>query len=430
MNLLDKGRAEKINNLISLFREGDMSLVIPEAAKLANELKSAIAYNILALAHKKLGNYAAAQEMYEKLLVDNPLNTLFLCNLGNIFGDTGELDRAEECFKKCLKTDPKDYNASVNLGDIYVKKARFDEALKIFKMMLEKKNVLTADQLHDINYRVAEIYRSKGTFYYEQAIKHYGQSDNPLSSAHGLELIYRSKDKAAFLQAEKKITQAGDLNPLLAAVQTHASIRYDSANKNAFCQTPFEFIRYSKLTLKEGFNEELVENLLKIKNELDSVPQALIDKGVQSAGNFLLSSDPNVQIIKNIIINRIKEYRAYYSDSNEGFIKSWPENANLHGWIIDLKKGGSLGSHMHKLGWLSGSLYLKLEKPLGSHQGNLIFDLNGADYPAGLNSYPSKELNIEEGDIVLFPSSVFHKTVPFESEENRVTLAFDIKPIY
>jgi len=36
MNLLDKGRAEKINNLISLFREGDMSLVIPEAAKLAN----------------------------------------------------------------------------------------------------------------------------------------------------------------------------------------------------------------------------------------------------------------------------------------------------------------------------------------------------------------------------------------------------------
>jgi len=197
----------------------------------------------LALAHKKLGNYALAQEMYEKLLVDNPLNILFLCNLGNIFSDTGELDRAEECFKNCLKTDPKNYNASVNLGDIYVKKSRFDEALKIFKMMLEKKYVLTADQLHDINYRVAEIYRSKGTFYYEQAIKHYGQSDNSLSSAHELELIYRSKDKAAFLQAEKKITQAGDLNPLLAAVQTHASIRYDSANKNAFCQTPFEFIR-------------------------------------------------------------------------------------------------------------------------------------------------------------------------------------------
>ena len=40
-----------------------------------------------------------------------------------------------------------------------------------------------------------------------------------------------------------------------------------------------------------------------------------------------------------------------------------------------------------------------------------------------------KEVNIETGDIVLFPSSVFHKTLPFDSLENRVTLAFDIKPL-
>ena len=38
--------------------------------------------------------------------------------------------------------------------------------------------------------------------------------------------------------------------------------------------------------------------------------------------------------------------------------------------------------------------------------------------------------SVEKGDIVLFPSSIFHKTVPFESEENRITLAFDVKPIF
>ena len=53
------------------------------------------------------------------------------------------------------------------------------------------------------------------------------------------------------------------------------------------------------------------------------------------------------------------EYRNQYTDSNDGFILKWPINTSLHGWIIDLKKGGSLGSHMHKQGWLSGSLYLK-----------------------------------------------------------------------
>jgi hypothetical protein len=151
---------------------------------------------------------------------------------------------------------------------------------------------------------------------------------------------------------------------------------------------------------------------------------------LKPVGNLLLSDDPAVKIIKNIILNRIKKYRDHYLESEEGFIKSWPKNANLHGWIIDLKKGGSLGSHMHKLGWLSGSLYLKLKKPLGSNQGNIIFNLGGANYPADSKLYPSKEFNLEKGDIVLFPSSIFHKTVPFESEENRITLAFDIKPVY
>ena len=39
------------------------------------------------------------------------------------------------------------------------------------------------------------------------------------------------------------------------------------------------------------------------------------------------------------------------------------------------------------------------------------------------------ETPIETGDIVLFPSSVFHRTLPFDSQENRVTLAFDVKPM-
>ena len=41
-----------------------------------------------------------------------------------------------------------------------------------------------------------------------------------------------------------------------------------------------------------------------------------------------------------------------------------------------------------------------------------------------------ENIEIEQGDIILFPSSIFHKTIPFVLDENRITLAFDIKPIY
>ena len=129
-------------------------------------------------------------------------------------------------------------------------------------------------------------------------------------------------------------------------------------------------------------------------------------------------------------MNRVKRYRDSYMDSDEGFIKNWPQNTNLYGWIIELNKGGNLRSHMHKLGWLSGSLYLQLKKIPRSNQGNIVFDLHGADYPKDSKIFPNIEFDIEQGDIILFPSSIFHKTIPFDLDENRITLAFDIKPIY
>ena len=428
MNSVDKNRQKKLKNLENLFNSGNMDIVISEARKLVEEYQSATAYNIYALAQKKLGNYAHAQDIFEKLLVNNPTNILFLGNLANIYYDTGRIDKAEEFFKRTLAIDQKNLTASISLGDISGSRGHFDEALLIFNRMLEDKDKLTSAEYNDINYRIAEVYRQKGSKFFDEAIKYYSITNHPLSSAHELELIYTLKDKITYFEAEKKINASGDLNPLLASVQTHASIRYETPDKNLFCKDPFKYIHHSKLTPNEGFTDELVEDLLKIKNTLNSTNQSLIDYGQQSAGNILLLNNQSAQIIKEIILNRIKKYLNSYKDSNDGFINKWPKNSTLHGWIIELKTGGSLGSHMHKLGWLSGSLYLKLNKPSNSNQGNIIFDLKGVTYPSASKSFPSKEYNIEKGDIVLFPSSIFHKTVPFESEETRVTLAFDIKP--
>ena len=430
MHAPDEDFNSKIKKLEKLFYEGDMSVVISQAMELIKEYNSGIACNILALAHKSLGNYVLAQRIYERLLTDNPENAVFLGNLGNIYNDIGKLDKAEECFTKALSIDPKKINTSVSLGNMLASTNRSDDALLIFKMALKVHDKITPALVDDLNYRIAEVYRQKGDSFLDKAIKYYKRSNQPLSSAHRLELIYKSKDKATYYKTEKQINVKGELNPLLAAVQTHASYRYAMPDTNLFCKDPFKYIYHSQLSPKEGFNDDLVEKLLKIKNNLSSTSQALLDNGQQSAGDFLLSDDPSVQLIKKIILNRINNYRNKYKHSNDGFIKKWPKDSKLHGWIIDIKKGGSLGSHMHKLGWLSGSLYLKLKKPSGSDQGNIIFDLNGADYPTESQFFQSKEFNIEEGDIILFPSSVFHKTVPFESDENRITLAFDIKPIF
>ena len=38
-----------------------------------------------------------------------------------------------------------------------------------------------------------------------------------------------------------------------------------------------------------------------------------------------------------------------------------------------------------------------------------------------------KIVNVVTGSLVLFPASLMHHTIPFESEEERIVLAFDVK---
>ena len=38
-----------------------------------------------------------------------------------------------------------------------------------------------------------------------------------------------------------------------------------------------------------------------------------------------------------------------------------------------------------------------------------------------------KTINVVTGSVVLFPASLMHYTIPFESEEERIVLAFDMR---
>jgi len=84
---------------------------------------------------------------------------------------------------------------------------------------------------------------------------------------------------------------------------------------------------------------------------------------------------------------------------------------------------------MHKDGWISGSLYLAIERRPGTSEGNIVFTKSGPDYPAENGPFPEEEYEVNYGDIILFPSSLFHSTIENGDMGRRVVLAFDIKPV-
>ena len=69
-----------------------------------------------------------------------------------------------------------------------------------------------------------------------------------------------------------------------------------------------------------------------------------------------------------------------------------------------------------------------MPKTLKEDEGAIKFGLHGYDYPITNIDIPTYQYSPLEGDLVLFPSSLFHKTLPFSSNDERHVIAFDIIP--
>jgi tetratricopeptide (TPR) repeat protein len=97
-------------------------------------------------------------------------------------------------------------------------------------------------------------------------------------------------------------------------------------------------------------------------------------------------------------------------------------------WSVWLRPGGFHADHVHQQGWLSSACYVELPAAVGAggQEGWIKFG------EPGLPTRPKLEaehaVRPEPGTVVLFPSYMWHGTIPFSGDEPRLTIAFDIMP--
>ncbi|WP_168713204.1 tetratricopeptide repeat protein [Parvibaculum lavamentivorans] len=108
-----------------------------------------------------------------------------------------------------------------------------------------------------------------------------------------------------------------------------------------------------------------------------------------------------------------------------------PKTYHLDLWGTLLSEGGHQHSHIHVGGWMSGVYYVALPPALGtgegSHDGWIEFGHPPPEFDA---KFEPKTIAYEprEGDALFFPSYLFHRTLPFSGDVQRISLAFDVKP--
>jgi tetratricopeptide (TPR) repeat protein len=419
---IDPNHSQTQNNLGVIFqglRENQKAKDCFEKAIKINPNYAEAYYNI-GIIFKRLGEIEKVKECYEKAIELNPNYASPHYNLGNIFQEVGDLQKAKECYKKTIEINPNYVDAHYNLGNIYYNLGMYQKARECFEKAIEinPNDFKSYNNLGIIFQELGEIQKAKDC--YEKAIKinpDYADAHNQL-----LKFLYQINNQSILFKKLETITKEGKMNAVIGSIFSRSQVKYGFKKRNPFCNDPLDYVLKTNLIEKYDFKNVIVDcvhNILK-DGSLSNRAQSLIKNGYQTSGNLFSNKDFNTKEIQRIIHAEIDKYRLKFKDSKEGFINNWPTNYNLKGWLISMKSGGKLKAHMHDMGWLSGSIYVNVPPKLQTDSGNLVVCID--------ENENEKSINVVNGNLCLFPSSLLHYTIPFKSEEERIVLAFDIVP--
>ncbi len=102
-------------------------------------------------------------------------------------------------------------------------------------------------------------------------------------------------------------------------------------------------------------------------------------------------------------------------------------NYQLNIWATLVRAGGNIDTHIHEESWLSGAYYVQL--PDGKNdEGAIEFGRPHADLPQASQT-ACEILRPREGELLLFPSYLFHRTLAHEGAEPRISVSFDVSKL-
>jgi tetratricopeptide (TPR) repeat protein len=98
-------------------------------------------------------------------------------------------------------------------------------------------------------------------------------------------------------------------------------------------------------------------------------------------------------------------------------------------WSSRIRGSGFHVNHIHPAGWISSAYYVAVPdvaRDTSAKPGWLKFGEPSEDFGAAFT--PRRSIQPRPGRLVLFPSYMWHGTVPCHSPQNRTTIAFDVVP--
>ena len=380
------------------------------------------AYYRLGITLYALSKFKEAEKSFKKSILLKPNYIAAHNNLGVTLHKLNKLEEAEESYKKAITLKPDYTEVYYNLGITLKKLNKLEEA----EASYSKAIVMNSDYKAALLNR-GQILFEKGEF--GPSLKDFDKCNNADARSRALTSLYALGQVDEIYQRIEKYAEIDDENIEVAAFSSFIINKVKKDTAHNFCNNPIDFLNISNLSSHLENSNSFISEIINELNNIEAVWEPInkaTHNGYQSMSNLFKNPLGKLSNLKSIIINELDLYYSKFKQESCSYIKKWPSKKELLAWHVILNKQGYQDSHIHSGGWLSGVIYLKVVPMCEKNEGAIEFSLNGVFY-SDVNS-PKIIYQPKLGDIVLFPSSLHHRTIPFSTDTDRISIAFDLMP--
>jgi Flp pilus assembly protein TadD len=158
-----------------------------------------------------------------------------------------------------------------------------------------------------------------------------------------------------------------------------------------------------------------------------------VRSGSQTPGRLFGRNDPLLRDTEQVLRRAVECWvERLPSDPHHPFLSRRSPGIRFQGsWSVRLRSSGCHSNHIHTEGWLSSAFYVALPATVQGGNGESRAGWIQFGQPLedlGLALEPRRMIRPATGRLILFPSYMWHGTIPFSDVGERLTIAFDALP--
>jgi tetratricopeptide (TPR) repeat protein len=383
---------------------------------------------------QQMGRLEEAADSYERALARNPLDFMAHAELNRLLYRLGREDAFLKSYDDAAAGYPRHPALPLDKAGLLLKSERFALAKENFEraIQIDPLSVTAHDGLGLALAQLNEFEASARA--HEKAVALEPDNANAWTNYALTLLRARKSDKALFAAERALDAEPHNQNALAVwglALQQLGDEREPALNDyDSFVQI-FDLEPPEGFSDIETFNHELNATLDSLHRDRHQPLDQTLRGGTQTLHHLFGSGHALVEKLRAPIDEAVTAYIARMRDSELHPLLSRRTKrfALRASWSSRLSDCGFHTNHVHPKGWISSAYYVSLPGVVAGEeqkQGWIKFGEPPAEI--GDSAPYRRAIQPKPGRLVLFPSYMWHGTVPFQSKEARTTIAFDVVP--